>query len=183
MFFKGGLESCLKECVDANGNIDLAQLRTTPPSDFHPTSSALLYLTKNKYVARMYAGFAERRMSVEKGAVMQIAIPQDLVSAPVEVYGEDWRDLIWNSRHPDMVRRNWPGKLPEHLQKYETADLLVGPMSGITSRGLKKLSDKNGIEVLKDPEGNKTSQWVIVSPSLGAQIGSACKGFVWITPR
>jgi hypothetical protein len=94
MFFKGGNEKRLKACIDANGDIKLARIRTSPPSDFHPTSPTLLYLTKDHHVANMYAGFAERRFNSRKGAVMHIAVPHDLVSAPVEVFGEDWQDLI-----------------------------------------------------------------------------------------
>lgn len=183
MFFKGDNEKRLKACIETNGDINLARIRTTPPSDFHPTSATLLYLTKDYYVASMYAGYAERRFHSGKGAVMHIAVPHDLVSAPMEVFGEDWQDLIWHSRHPQVRLDNCSGKLPEHLRKYEDADLLVGPMSSITSRGLENLSDKSGIQVFKQPDGRKTSQWAVANPSLVTQMSSECKGFVWVTPR
>ena len=180
MFFKGGSETRLKSCVEANGDINLARIYSTPPSDFHPTSPTLLYMTKDYSVANMYAGFVERRFSNEKSAVMHIAVPHDLVSAPMEVLGEDWQDLIWHSRHPQVRLNSRSRRLPEHLQKYEEADLLVGPMSSIASRGLENLPDKSGIQILKQPDGRKTHQWVVTSPSLTTKMSSECKGFVWV---
>ena len=51
----------------------------------------------------------------EKSAAMHIAIPRELVSAPVEVCGKDWQDSIWHSRHPEITGGDGY-ELPEHLQ-------------------------------------------------------------------
>ncbi|KAM4057486.1 hypothetical protein HRG_010777 [Hirsutella rhossiliensis] len=175
MFYKGGSQIRLESCVADDGTINMFARRSSAPTDFHLTNGHYVYLTKQREIAHTYARFVEARVPSSKAAILQIAIPRDLVDDPLEIFGDDWRELIWHSRKGGR-------RLPANLQQYVEASILVGPVCSDGMHLVSRMSDKAELSMMKLSNGSKGSQWAIQSVARLEQIDDACSGFLWVTP-
>lgn len=181
--FKGGREGQLRRCLEDNGDIDLGWLTATPPSDFHPTSVNHIYLTSHSHAAEQYAAYAERRSHCgDRGAVLSIAIPGEYTIDAQSVF-RDWHDLVWYSLHPSPSDEDEPRVLPKHLELYEKEGLLVGAVPDASPHRMPKLSNKNEIKLLKLPNRERMSHWVINGEVFRRELEERCRGFVRVQPR
>jgi hypothetical protein len=201
MLFKGGRESQLRRCIEDNGDVDLGWLAAKPPSDFHPTTRDHIYLTAHHYVAEQYAAYAERRSHCgDRAAVLTVSIPNEYITYDHTV-SSNWHDLVWYSLHPSLSKardkkgsRTLPSEikirdeegsriLPEHLQLYEQEGLLIGPVPNASAQRMPKLSNPNSIGLLKLPNGDTVSHYVIRGEVFRKELEESCRDFVWIRLR
>ncbi|GJC99026.1 hypothetical protein CH63R_11085 [Colletotrichum higginsianum IMI 349063] len=181
MLFKGGSESRLSEAIDENRGLLIGKLYSTAPTDFHPSSNELVYLTKHHDVALLYARYKAECLPPVKAAVLHIAIPNQLIGDGREIYGDHWRDLIWNSRNKKLHARGI--RLPGHLNQYLGVDVLVSNLcSDSTEKITRRMEDKSELTVSKLPNGEKASQHVIQTLSRQTEIANQTVGYVWISP-
>ncbi|POS77274.1 hypothetical protein DHEL01_v204325 [Diaporthe helianthi] len=163
-FYKGGSKWRLENAFGGEHGIDITALLSSPPTDFHP-SAAYLYTTKQKEVALRYCRYqAERVPSVEPG-LLALALPTSTLPEPLQVFGDDWFDLIWSSRCNRALLQNF-GRLPEHLEPYERADILVGEICGTSSDKIERLDNKRELTRITIHVGNRdvrASQYVFTS--------------------
>ena len=181
MLFKGGLEARLEGCFRDDRTVMFGPLQSRSPTDFHPANSTYLYLTKYHDAALMYANYAVRRTPEAKTAVLHIAVPNDLISDSREIFGSDWRDLVWSSRNETVAEENYR-QLPVALRHYEEAPILIGTICKNPTEKITLMSDKSELEELRRPASSKASQFVVQSTTRQREIANACKGFVWIVP-
>lgn len=181
MLFKGGLEARLERCFRDDRTVMFGPLQSKPPTDFHPANSTYLYLTKYHDAALMYANYAVRRTPEAKTAVLHVAVPNELLSDSREIFGNDWRDLVWSSRNETVAEENLR-ELPVSLRHYEESPILIGTICKNPTEKITLMSDKSQLEELRRRASSKASQYVIQSIPRQREIASACKGFVWIVP-
>lgn len=177
MYYQGGVERKLLDCLDADGRVNLIPLFSKSPTDFHPTKSGCVYLTQHKHIAELYAGYCEERSSYSKAAVLHIALPSSLSSSPVEVCGDDWRDLVWYSRNPVVAKARQ--RLPSSLQLYEEADMLIGNICGDSTEKIGRMAVNSCLTALRLSDSDAT-QLVLQSEALQEEIERDCVGFAWI---
>ena len=181
MFYKGGAEARLEQCKAHDGTIRIGALHSQAPTDFHPEKSTYLYLTKHHDVAVLYARYVEERVPPSKAAVLHIAIPSPLVSTPREIFDEDWRELIWNSRNTELHITTLK-QLPQRLRHYEEADILVGYICGDSTHKIARMTDKSELSAMNRTSHSRASQFVVQSISIQMEIARQCAGFVWLVP-
>ncbi|KAF6785972.1 hypothetical protein CSOJ01_15491 [Colletotrichum sojae] len=179
MFFKGGAQYRFEQAVQPDGSLGVRKLQSQSPTDFHPTEGTYMYLTKHREVAQLYARYAQQRFPPSDGAVFQIAIPNHLVSDAHEIYGNDWRDLIWNSRNSHVTDSNFL-RLPSQLKHYESYDVLVSNLCTDSTHKITRMTDKSELSVFKLSNGAKASQHAFQTISRQQDIASQSTGFFWI---
>lgn len=179
MFFKGGSQYRFEQAVQLDGSLGIRGLQSQNPTDFHPTEATYMYLTKHREVAHRYARYAEERFPSSKGAVLQIAIPNHLVSDAQEIYGDDWRDLIWNSRNSRVTDSNFL-RLPSQLKHYENYDVLVSNLCTDSSHKIARMADNSELSIFKLANGAKASQHAFQTISRQQDVARQCTGFFWI---
>ncbi|KAI3395420.1 hypothetical protein diail_1349 [Diaporthe ilicicola] len=140
IFYKGGPKWSLENAFGGEHGIDITWLLSAPPTDFHP-SAGYIYTTKQKEVALRYCRFqAERVPAVEPG-LLAMALPTSTLPDPLQVFGDDWYDLVWSSRRKRVLQQNMY-RLPDHLKSYEEADVLMGDICGTSPDNIQKLDNK-----------------------------------------
>ncbi|KAK1957433.1 hypothetical protein LY78DRAFT_686220 [Colletotrichum sublineola] len=181
MMYKGGSEARLQDSISEAQGLRIGKLYSTAPTDFHPASNTLLYLTKHHNVALKYARYQAERLPPINAAVLQVAIPNNLLSDAREIYGENWRDLVWNSRnkrlHADGI------ELPDHLRQFVHSDVLVSNLCTDTTDKISlRLDNKSELQIFELPNGVKATQHVIQTVSRQKEIAKETVGFVWLVP-
>ncbi|GKT88034.1 LOW QUALITY PROTEIN: hypothetical protein Ct61P_05884 [Colletotrichum tofieldiae] len=181
MMYKGGSEARIQDSISEAQGLRIGKLYSTAPTDFHPASNTLLYFTKHHDVALKYARYQAERLPPIKAAVLQVAIPNNLLSDAREIYGENWRDLVWNSRnkrlHADGI------ELPGHLRQFVDNDVLVSNLCTDTTDKISlRLDNKSQLQIFKLPNGVKATQHVIQTVSRQKEIAKETVGFVWLVP-
>lgn len=181
MYFKGGAEARLLQSIHDDGSVHLNALFSTPPTDFHPTKHTYVYFTKNKDVAEKYAGYCEERIPPVKAAVLCIAMPSALPNT-TEIYGDDWRKLMWFSRN-ERVSTAAEWELPTSLRRYEEAGILIGNVCGDATKKIERMSDMSELTEMRRPTAgsSKAMQLVIQKKNVREAIGEQCRGFAWIS--
>jgi len=180
LLHKGGAWSRLISIFNPDGSLDLTDIVSTPPVDFHPTRYDL-YFSKQWEVVREYAEFAQRRVPAEQATVLTIAVPSSFLSEAKVIHGSDWNKMIWCSRNKRALISN-RGVLPEELNDYENAEVLIGLICGIGNDQVERLKRGEELPVLKTKGGMKGSQVALQGPSMLARFKSECRGFVWVSP-
>ncbi|GJC86873.1 hypothetical protein ColLi_09711 [Colletotrichum liriopes] len=181
MMYKGGSEARIQDSISEAQGLRIGKLYSTAPTDFHPASNTLLYFTKHHDVALKYARYQAERLPPIKAAVLQVAIPNNLLSDAREICGENWRDLVWNSRnkrlHADGI------ELPGHLRQFVDNDVLVSNLCTDTTDKISlRLDNKSQLQIFKLPNGVKATQHVIQTVSRQKEIAKETVGFVWLVP-
>ncbi|GKT53540.1 hypothetical protein ColTof4_05716 [Colletotrichum tofieldiae] len=181
MMYKGGSEARIQDSISEAQGLRIGKLYSTAPTDFHPASNTLLYFTKHHDVALKCARYQAERLPPIKAAVLQVAIPNNLLSDAREIYGENWRDLVWNSRnkrlHADGI------ELPGHLRQFVDNDVLVSNLCTDTTDKISlRLDNKSQLQIFKLPNGVKATQHVIQTVSRQKEIAKETVGFVWLVP-
>jgi hypothetical protein len=179
MLHKGGDSERLESIFNSDGSLNLTEIRSTPPVDFHPYRYDL-YFTKQWDVALHYADFATSRSKrVLESCVMTVAVPTSFFTESCEILGADWKKLIWCSRNGRVVAAN-DGRLPSELAEYENAGTLIGNISGLSNDQVTRLTDSNDIPVLVTRNGVKGSQVVLQGSTMAARFTTECRGYVWV---
>ena len=178
MLLKGGARTRMETVFNDNGSLNIDSLLSTPPTDFHPTA-LYLYFSEQLEVAEKYARYVTQRVPAEEGAILYVAIDQELLSASAQIINPDWRDLIWHSRN-DRARRSTRGRLPEQLRRYEDADVLIGEICERSTAQVSRMSNMSEIQASRLSSGGKASQTVFQSPTIIQQLVDNCRGFVWV---
>jgi hypothetical protein len=179
LLHKGGNLERLRSIFHSDGSLNMTEILSTPPVDFHPSHSDL-YFSKQWDVALHYAGYVRSRNGTAS-AIMTVAVPSNLLSESREVFGADWKKLVWSSRNKTVRMRNG-GRLPKDLVEYESADVLIGNICGIGNNQVSRLQSSDDIPVLMTPSGAKGSQVVFQGPDMLTKFETECRGYVWISP-
>ena len=177
IIYKGGDWARLTRIFNPDGSLDVSQILSRPPCDFHP-SDLDLYFTKQEDIARQYAEYAQRRTTLQAG-VLTVAIPKAWLANATEVYGEDWKTLIWESRNEKARAKNF-GRLPKDVKWYEDCEILLGSICYQSTDQISRLESKNDLEVLRSKKGEKGTQVVLKGNLMGEEFVKEYKGFVWI---
>jgi hypothetical protein len=180
LLHKGGAWSRLISIFNSDGSLDLTNIVSTPPVDFHPTRYDLCF-SKQWDVAHEYAEFAQRRVPAEQGTVLTVAVPAEFLSVSREVFGSDWSKLIWYSRNKKALIANG-GVLPKELAGYKNAEVLIGFICGVGNNQIKKMEIGEEIPVLRTKSGAKGSQIVLQGPDMLPKFKAECRGFIWVSP-
>ncbi|KAF2029351.1 hypothetical protein EK21DRAFT_89928 [Setomelanomma holmii] len=90
LLHKGGAWPRLISTFNQDGSLDLTDIVSTHPTDFHPNRYDL-YSSKQWDVAKEYAEFAQRRVPPEQPTVMTVAVPSAFLAGSREIFGSDWK--------------------------------------------------------------------------------------------
>jgi hypothetical protein len=181
MLFKGGDMNRLLSIFKDDGTLNLVGIASTPPTDFHPFHPGLLYFSKQKEVAYKYAGFALARVPPAEGAIMQVAIPSSLLSSAREVFGSEWRDMVWHSRNARVHAEEDDYMFPQRLHHLQNSSILIGEICGQGSHQIRRMHDPSELTAMRLDCGRKASQVVLQSPGVRQGFRAACQGFVWVS--
>ncbi|EON61730.1 hypothetical protein W97_00946 [Coniosporium apollinis CBS 100218] len=183
MLYKGGTYSRLLSIFRPDGSLNLTDIFSTPPTDFHPSHS-LVYFGKQKEVADMYAIFAESRSSrVRDGAIMYVAIPNTWLDNAHSIFNPDWKQLVWLSRNRRAFLERLsasPTAIPEELVSYTTAPILLGAICCMSTNQIQRLDSADDIRDLRLSNGNKGTQVVLQTQDAFARFLRECQGYVWV---
>jgi hypothetical protein len=171
--YKGADMERLKQLSSPNDEARFqGRMLSTPPSDFSP-NRPLLYLTKSKKCAYGYAEFAKRRSNNLSVGVLHLAVPNDVLNNSHQIFGEDWRELIWASRGPEAY-------IPSHLKEYTTMPLLIGEVCGAGNDQIQGMQDKSEIQPMRLDDGTKPSQHVFQTEEKYLELGARCQNTAWV---
>jgi hypothetical protein len=180
IYYKGGGWTRIISIFNSDGSLNLEDILSQPPSDFHPNSLDL-YLTKQREVAEHFASYAGRRVPPQTPTTMTVALPWSFIAQAREVFGEDWKKLIWNSRNKTARTRN-RGILPRELAEYERAEVIVGMTCNQSSEQIARMTTPEELKILRTPSGGKASQLALRGVEMLDRFEMECRGFVWVAP-
>jgi hypothetical protein len=175
LFYKGGSVARLEKLNNPDGTLSLQRLVSTPPTDFSARTAGL-YLTKQEKVAFEYAGWAKQVVdgNVVPVGIMCIAIPDVLLSSHTQVFGDQWRELVWCCRHEDFP--------PDYLSDLTTTyQWIVGPVCHQSNAVVLKMTNSSELVIWKLDRGETASQHYTSSTQMLQLLNSSCVGKVWIT--
>ncbi|KAL5455315.1 hypothetical protein PMIN06_004548 [Paraphaeosphaeria minitans] len=178
LVYKGGAYTRLISIFNADGSLNLTKIVSTPPCDFHPIRLDL-YFTKQWDVAVEYAGFAHTRVPSQEPTVLTAAIPSEYTSSSVEVFGHDWRKLVWLSRNRSAFLQNG-GALPGELSAYTEADVLIGLTCRTGGEQIERMTSAEELTVLKTQKGDKVTQVALNGARMIPRFLEECRGYVWV---
>lgn len=132
MFFKGGAMSQLKSLYTKPNELFFEKICTLPPGDFS-SRIAGLYLTKNEQVAWQYAQWRRQLAdgNVVPLGILRVAIPNSLLASTIEVFGDQWRSLVWASRRNERV--------PKELAYLSGYEWIIEPVCGESIKQVEEL--------------------------------------------
>ncbi|KAK1818936.1 hypothetical protein LTR12_006624 [Friedmanniomyces endolithicus] len=177
MIYKGGATSRLRKMWprEESNKIDLTKLHSTLPTDYSPNNAFMLYFAKNKPLAHHYAKYAQGTLNPVPASILHIAIPEDLLTSPVEVFGKNFQDLVFESRSG----RKDENILSGHLQRFTKATLLVGSVSWQSNNVIARMKDSGDVKAMK--LGTESpSQYAFVGEAKTAELNGKCRGMVWL---
>jgi hypothetical protein len=180
ILFKGGNLERLQSIFNPDGSLNLAQIVSTPV-DFHPLRYDL-YFTKQYEVALHYANYVEDRVGIAGPGIITVAVPSSWLAESREVFGADWKNLIWSSRNRQVLMNNG-GTLPTELSEYERADILVGNICAMSNDQVARLNSSEEIPYLTCRSGTKGTQIVFQGRDMNLKFRNECRGFVWVGLR
>lgn len=159
LLHKGGAHQRFLHAMDSKP-FDPLNLASVPPTDFHREATHYLYFTKSMDCARKYAGFTHARQPSAIASVISVAVPRELLLDAVDIVGDDWKELLWWSQGKTSIQNF---KLPQHLEYYTKASILVGKLCAQGNAQIQALEDKHCIQSLRLPSGDAPSQHVFQS--------------------
>ncbi|KAF2708186.1 hypothetical protein K504DRAFT_534826 [Pleomassaria siparia CBS 279.74] len=180
MFYKGGGWDRLISIFNPDGSLNLSEIVSDPPTDFHPFFFNL-YFTKQYDVAEHYAEYAGRRVPAQTPTIMTVAVPQAIMAQSREIFGADWRNLIWHSRNKTVLVEAG-GRLPSQLSEYEEAQVLIGNICYQGTDQIKRLKSSDELLVLRTKRGDKGSQIMLHGMEMLDLFKKECRGLVWVAP-
>ncbi|KAF2449145.1 hypothetical protein P171DRAFT_186750 [Karstenula rhodostoma CBS 690.94] len=178
LVYKGGAYSRIISIFHQDGSLNLRQIVSTPPCDFHPDRRDL-YFTKQRDVAVDYAEWAHNRVPPQEPAVLTAAIPAEYTSSSVEIFGDDWKKLVWFSRNMTALLDNG-GVLPKELSSYTEADVLIGHICGIGSAQIERMASADALTASKTKTGDKATQIVLNGHTMIIKFREECRGYIWV---
>lgn len=179
MLHKGGAMTRLVSVFNEDGSLNLSNLFSDAPTDFHQLRSDLLCFTKDIDIAKQYAKFSQRRVPVEEGIVLSFTVPTELLDEYREISGVDWRRLVWWARHPG--RYIGMSQVPASLMEYVEAPVLIGHICGIAGKKIGQLespSELTGQYYMKTKDGVNATQYVFQAIPVQIEHQARCAGWV-----
>jgi len=96
-FYKGGGYTRLRSIFNPDESLNLTEIISTPPCEFHPSKYDLHFIKQENFT-REYTNYTHHRVSPHEPAIMTAAIPSDFCSpfcsSSVEVFGLTGRNLF-----------------------------------------------------------------------------------------
>lgn len=171
VLYKGGSVARFEQAFSSDGELLLRAITSTPPTDFSNTS-LFLYLNKQYQCAFEYAKFAHSRRKDLDAGIFKISIPKELLADSREIFGEEWKELVFACRGPKKFMK----ASFKTQQKYDEENLLIGPICGISNEQCDRLNDPSELTSWTLKTGVKASQHVIKSVKRLMDIQEACQG-------
>lgn len=182
LVYKGGSYTRLISIFRPDGSLNLAQIVSTPPCEFHPTRRDL-YFTKQYDVALQYAEYVHTRVPPQEPAVLTAALPNEYTASSIEIFGPDWKKLVWLSRNNNALYE-YDGILPQELDVYTEAEVLIGLTCGQGSDQINRMKSADELTVLNTKAGVKATQIMLNGSKMVGRFRVDCQGYVWIaSPR
>jgi hypothetical protein len=182
-YFSGTVDrvaSCFSYDDSNRCSFDPSKLRAKAPHDFSPWRGSSVRLIQDFRFACLEARYLARRMPWLRVAIFNIAVPDKNLLQAEMVDGEDWKTLVWHSRHP-VARVQGLGELPPEMRKYQDVDMLDGPVCGNSSHAIAQMESKDELTPLDLGGGKEVGQLLIQSVPLQREIAEASKDCVWMT--
>lgn len=147
----------------------------------------LAYWTPQKETADRYATWLKHKVPLAEIAIIQVAIPEDLIKSLSVAYlwsdgapseADRWRKIVWTSRRAQTI--------PRELFDLERVDLWIGHIaSGRHCKfvAMKEPSEIKDSDVLNINIGNtarKAIQWVFYTSHARDVFCKGCAGKVWV---
>lgn len=180
LLHKGGGWTRLISIFNPDGSLNVRGIASQPPVDFHPWHKDL-YFTKQWDVALHYSNFAQRRVPPDTATILTVAVPSSFTASLLQVFGDDWKKLVWHSRNEGASFENY-GSLPKELAKYEEADVLIGLICGVGHDQIQRLKSPDDLENLKISNGERATQVVLQGQEMLNKFKEECRGYVWVAP-
>ncbi|KAL2017247.1 hypothetical protein VTK56DRAFT_2406 [Thermocarpiscus australiensis] len=157
MLFKGGAMARLASVFNDDGPLNLPQLWSSSPTDFHRDRRNLPYFTKHFEVAETYAKYAVRRVSQEEAVVLHFVVPSELLEDHREIFSREWQELVFWSRGPASFDTF---TIPSHLAQFTDAPLLIGCIYGMPNKRVARLSSPSDLsgQYVKTRNGGNATQ-------------------------
>ncbi|KAK0702748.1 hypothetical protein B0H67DRAFT_595055 [Lasiosphaeris hirsuta] len=179
VLYKGGsMTRLIKLFKDEDGSLNITQLFSSPPTDFHRLRDDLLYLSKQLDVAETYAGFAMTRLTPDEGGILHFAVPSELLEDCTEIFGPDWQQLVFWARGPKRIGGS---AVPSNLAHFAAAPLLIGCVYGMPNDRVARLERPSDLtsQYMKTRAGGNASQHVFQGDEVQMQFQEKCRGWVW----
>ena len=160
LLVKGGSLTRLNQ-AQSQGTNRLASQFSAPPSDL--SQRPAYYFSKQLEVARRYAMWARvRNNDIVPVGILYLVIPKALLSDAVEIVGSAFKEFLWKNR----LGLN----LPAHLQYYDQAPALIGPIIWKSTLSIADLEahgeDWQLLTPLRLHHGESATQYCVDSSSL-----------------
>lgn len=99
ILYKGGAIARLEGAVRSDGQVQIARLASTPPTDFERDAPSLSF-TKQRECAEKYARWAAARNGTNEVPVgiLYLFAPKCLLDDVVEIYGNELKEFVWCNR-------------------------------------------------------------------------------------
>ncbi|KJX94268.1 hypothetical protein TI39_contig4204g00004 [Zymoseptoria brevis] len=167
----------------------LEEISFSPKSvDFDRRNPYLLYFAQHLETAEDYCSWSAVRSPSLQHGIMHIAVPNELLDVPncKWIYGEDWRQLVWESRGPlvGVAPQMWT--LSAALQHYTGDDsmnmVLSGKICNTCDAAMKDLPGPHDIAAMPLNAGGKAQQYAFFRKAY-AKLDDVCEGRIWIEER
>lgn len=179
MLYKGGsLARLEKVLVNDNGcRLEFANLWSTPPTDFSPMNQKYVYLAKQRTCAEEYAGWASRLYEPTDTGILYVAVPKVITDGAIEIFGDDCKRLVFESRAPNNSR----DRISADLRQYTQASLLVGSTCSNASNVLaQSVTSPTGVSLMELTNGEEATQYAFNGDDMTDKLNEECVGKVWI---
>lgn len=161
--------------INGREGLNFARISSTPPGDFSSTFRGV-YFTKNYFVACEYAKWAcqlahRRRLPM---AILKVAVPNSILRSIKDVAGDDWRTFVWLNGRDEV--------LPHYFDNLMDFQWLTGPICGMSSFNISRLSNKNGLTTMRLPCCHNPTQHFANQKTTINLLNAHCQNTVVITP-
>lgn len=152
MLYKGGAMKRLESIFKANGALDFKEIRSESPTDFSSNIRGL-YLTKQAEGAWADAQMTARLVEglVVPVGILQVAIPNRLLSSAYGLVGQDWRRYVW-------ICRNEEGLPPDDLANVGEFQWVFGPLCKQGQSQINKMKDASELMLWRLKNGQAARQ-------------------------
>lgn len=174
IFYKSGAMRWLESMFNTDGSLNFIEICSTPPTGFSSTIAGL-YLTKEAEVAWEYAQMAARLVDglVVPVGILEVTIPNQLLSSAYELVGEDWRSYVWGCR-------NKKGS-PDDLSRVREFQWVVGPLCKSGQEKIKRMKDASELTLWRLRDGQVAHQIFTSNENMLKSLSEHCVGKVWLT--
>jgi hypothetical protein len=175
MLLKGAVAPRLDKLFKKNGELNFRTIASTAPEDFSKGFNGL-YFTKQYEVAWRYAKWAQTIVdgNVVPVEILHVAVPKELTTSSKELFGEDWRRLVWGCRRKSE-------EVPKDLICLKEFHWLIGGICRSPMAQVEKMTTSAELQMWKLADNQAKSQYYGGNDVIIQLMNEHCVGKVWRT--